>query len=73
MPVRRMATGKLCFPHSRNLRVGCAEALVSAAGRRVLSSVGSLEGAGTMGLLIPPSIFMIVYGVSADVSIVGLS
>ncbi len=32
-------------------------------------SVGSLAGAGTLGLLIPPSIIMIVYGVTADVSI----
>ena len=32
-------------------------------------SVGSLAGAGTLGLLIPPSIIMIVFGVSADVSI----
>jgi len=32
-------------------------------------SVGSLAGAGTLGLLIPPSIIMIVYGVAADVSI----
>ena len=32
-------------------------------------SIGSLAGAGTLGLLIPPSIIMIVYGVSADVSI----
>jgi tripartite ATP-independent transporter DctM subunit len=31
--------------------------------------VGSLAGAGTLGLLIPPSIIMIVYGVTADVSI----
>ena len=31
-------------------------------------SIGSLAGAGTLGLLIPPSIIMIVYGVSADVS-----
>ena len=35
-------------------------------------SVGSLAGAGTLGLLIPPSIIMIVYGVSADVSIAQL-
>src|SRR6185312_1858375 len=28
-----------------------------------------LAGAGTLGLLIPPSIIMIVYGVTADVSI----
>ncbi|MGH6623514.1 MAG: TRAP transporter large permease [Burkholderiaceae bacterium] len=32
-------------------------------------AVGSLAGAGTLGLLIPPSIIMIVYGVAADVSI----
>lgn len=32
-------------------------------------SVGTLAGAGTLGLLIPPSIIMIVYGVSAEVSI----
>ena len=35
-------------------------------------SVGSLAGAGTLGLLIPPSIIMIVYGVTADVSIADL-
>jgi len=34
--------------------------------------VGSLAGAGTLGLLIPPSIIMIVYGVAADVSIARL-
>ena len=34
-----------------------------------IMSIGSLAGAGTLGLLIPPSIIMIVYGVSADVSI----
>jgi tripartite ATP-independent transporter DctM subunit len=32
-------------------------------------ALGTLAGAGTLGLLIPPSIIMIVYGVSADVSI----
>ena len=32
-------------------------------------AIGSLAGAGTLGLLIPPSIIMIVYGVTADVSI----
>src|SRR5204862_2342828 len=37
-----------------------------------LMSVGSLAGAGTLGLLIPPSIIMIVYGVTADVSIAQL-
>jgi C4-dicarboxylate transporter, DctM subunit len=35
-------------------------------------TVGSLAGAGTLGLLIPPSIIMIVYGVTADVSIARL-
>ena len=35
-------------------------------------SIGSLAGAGTLGLLIPPSIIMIVYGVIADVSIAEL-
>ena len=32
-------------------------------------AIGSLAGAGTLGLLIPPSIIMIVYGVTAEVSI----
>lgn len=31
--------------------------------------IGTLAGSGTLGLLIPPSIIMIVYGVAADVSI----
>src|SRR6476469_7324328 len=35
-------------------------------------SVGTLAGAGTLGLLIPPSIIMIVYGVTAEVSITKL-
>ena len=35
-------------------------------------AIGSLAGAGTLGLLIPPSIIMIVYGVTADVSIAEL-
>jgi C4-dicarboxylate transporter, DctM subunit len=34
--------------------------------------IGTLAGAGTLGLLIPPSIIMIVYGVAADVSIAQL-
>src|SRR5690606_22392818 len=34
--------------------------------------LGTLSGAGTLGLLIPPSIIMIVYGVAADVSIARL-
>ncbi|WP_417607482.1 TRAP transporter large permease [Primorskyibacter flagellatus] len=32
-------------------------------------SIGSLAGAGSLGLLIPPSIVMIIYGVMAEVSI----
>ena len=35
-------------------------------------AVGTLAGAGTLGLLIPPSIIMIVYGVTANVSIAQL-
>lgn len=35
-------------------------------------SIGSLAGAGTLGLLIPPSIVMIVYGVAAQVSLIKL-
>ena len=35
-------------------------------------SLGSLAGAGTLGILIPPSITMIVYAVAADVSIIQL-
>ena len=35
-------------------------------------SIGTLCGAGTLGLLIPPSIIMIVYGVTADQSIAQL-
>ncbi len=49
--------GKMSLPELR--RRGYPDAI----------SLGSLAGAGTLGLLIPPSIIMIVYGVSADVSI----
>lgn len=35
-------------------------------------SIGTLAGSGTLGLLIPPSIMMIVYGVAAEVSIAQL-
>lgn len=35
-------------------------------------SIGSLASSGALGILIPPSIPMIVYGVAAQVSIVGL-
>lgn len=35
-------------------------------------AIGSLAGAGTLGLLIPPSIVMIVYGVAAQVSLMKL-
>lgn len=34
--------------------------------------IGTLAGAGTLGLLIPPSLIMIVYGVAANVSIARL-
>ena len=34
--------------------------------------IGTLAGAGTLGLLIPPSIIMIIYGVTAEVSIARL-
>jgi tripartite ATP-independent transporter DctM subunit len=34
------------------------------------TALGSLSGAGTLGILIPPSITMVVYAVAADVSIV---
>ncbi|HYD80006.1 MAG TPA: TRAP transporter large permease subunit [Paucimonas sp.] len=34
--------------------------------------VGTLAGSGTLGLLIPPSLIMIVYGVAAEVSIAQL-
>jgi tripartite ATP-independent transporter DctM subunit len=33
-------------------------------------SLGSLAGAGTLGILIPPSIMMVIYAVAADVSII---
>ena len=33
-------------------------------------SLGSLAGAGTLGILIPPSIIMVVYAVAAEVSII---
>ncbi|WVN42295.1 TRAP transporter large permease subunit [beta proteobacterium MWH-UniP1] len=49
--------GKMTLPEL--LRRGYPEGLV----------IGSLAGAGTLGLLIPPSIIMIVYGVTAEVSI----
>jgi tripartite ATP-independent transporter DctM subunit len=35
-------------------------------------SIGTLAGSGTLGFLIPPSIILIVYGVSAEVSIARL-
>jgi tripartite ATP-independent transporter DctM subunit len=33
-------------------------------------ALGSLAGAGTLGILLPPSIIMVVYAVAADVSII---
>jgi C4-dicarboxylate transporter DctM subunit len=35
-------------------------------------AIGTLAGSGTLGLLIPPSIILIVYGVAAEVSITRL-
>jgi tripartite ATP-independent transporter DctM subunit len=52
--------GKMSLPELR--RRGYPDGIV----------VGSLAGAGTLGLLIPPSIIMIVYGVTAEVSIAQL-
>ena len=37
-----------------------------------LMSIGTLAGSGTLGLLIPPSIILIIYGVAAEVSIARL-
>ena len=42
-------------------------------GYHVPMAIGSLAGAGTLGLLIPPSIVMIVYGVAAEVASCGCS
>ncbi len=52
--------GKMTIPELR--KRGYPEELI----------VGTLAGAGTLGLLIPPSIIMIVYGVAADQSIAQL-
>src|SRR5881628_1250430 len=52
--------GKMTLPELK--RRGYPEAM----------TIGTLAGAGTLGLLIPPSIIMIVYGVSANVSIAQL-
>lgn len=52
--------GKMTIPELRGR--GYPERLV----------IGSLAGAGTLGLLIPPSLIMIVYGVAANVSIARL-
>jgi len=52
--------GKITLPELK--RRGYPEAI----------SLGSLAGAGTFGLLIPPSIIMIVYAVATDVSIAKL-
>jgi C4-dicarboxylate transporter DctM subunit len=53
--------GKMTLPELKSRR-GYPEHMV----------VGTLAGASTLGLLIPPSIIMIVYGVSAEVSIAKL-
>ena len=35
--------------------------------------IGTLTGSGTLGILIPPSITMVVYAVAADASIMALA
>ena len=52
--------GKITLPELK--RRGYPEAI----------TIGTLAGSGTLGLLIPPSIIMIVYGVAAEVSIAKL-
>ena len=37
-----------------------------------MEAIGTLAGSGTLGLLIPPSIILIIYGVAAEVSIARL-
>ncbi|MBN9062827.1 MAG: TRAP transporter large permease subunit [Rhizobiales bacterium] len=41
-------------------------------GYNEMLSLGSLAGAGTLGILIPPSITMVIYAVAANVSIIQL-
>lgn len=41
-------------------------------GYRESFSIATLGGSGTLGLLIPPSIMMIIYGVAADISVARL-
>ena len=50
--------GKIAYPELK--RRGYDEKLI----------LGSLAGAGTLGILIPPSIIMVVYAVAAEVSII---
>jgi C4-dicarboxylate transporter, DctM subunit len=52
--------GKMSIPELR--RRGYPEQMI----------IGTLAGAGTLGLLIPPSIILIVYGVTVNESIAGL-
>lgn len=52
--------GKMSIPELR--RRGYPEEMI----------IGTLAGAGTLGLLIPPSIILIVYGVTVNESIAGL-
>ncbi len=54
------AIGKMTLPELK--RLGYPEDI----------TIGSLAGAGTLGLLIPPSIIMIVYGVASETSITKL-
>jgi C4-dicarboxylate transporter, DctM subunit len=49
--------GRLCYPQLK--RRGYPDGL----------SIGSLAGSGTLGILIPPSVALILYGFAADVSV----
>tara|TARA_Y100001960_G_C14715999_1_gene849642 strand:+ start:39 stop:1337 length:1299 start_codon:yes stop_codon:yes gene_type:complete len=51
-------------------RITISELVGQGYDRRII--IGSLAGAGTLGLLIPPSLVMIIYGVLAEVSILKL-
>ncbi|SUV88427.1 TRAP dicarboxylate transporter subunit DctM [Bordetella pertussis] len=63
---------RLVRRHRRDHRPHLAAGAQGARLRRRPGHRGSLAGAGTLGLLIPPSIVMIVYGVAAQVSLIKL-
>ena len=61
---------RLVGRHLRHRRQDRAARTQEARLRREAGSLGSLAGAGTLGILIPPSITMVVYAVQANVSII---